>query len=97
MRRSVMHSRVWTDMFVLALPVVEKSLRPIAVYFFLVIGLRLAGKKELAQLNPFDLVVVLTLSNTIHNALIGADNNVTGGNTGASTLLLFNYIVVRFL
>jgi uncharacterized membrane protein YcaP (DUF421 family) len=92
-----MHSKVWTDMFVLALPVAEKILRPIAVYIFLVIGLRLAGKRELAQLNPFDLVVLLTLSNTVQNAIIGDDNTVTGGIIGAATLLLLNYLVVRFL
>lgn len=92
-----MHSKLWTDMFVLALPVAEKILRPIVVYFFLVIGLRLAGKRELAQLNPFDLVVLLTLSNTVQNAIIGDDNSVTGGVIGAATLLFVNYLVVRFL
>ncbi len=92
-----MHSKVFTDMFVLALPVAEKILRPIVVYLFLVIGLRLAGKRELAQLNPFDLVVLLTLSNTVQNAIIGDDNTVTGGLIGAATLLLLNYLVVRFL
>src|ERR1700694_558725 len=91
-----MHSKIWTDMFVLSLPIAEKILRPILVYFFLVIGLRLAGKRELAQLNPFDLVVLLTLSNTVQNAIIG-DNTVTGGIIGAATLLLVNYLVVRFL
>src|SRR6266700_2412887 len=92
-----MHSKIWTDMLVLALPVAEKILRPIVVYFFLVIGLRLAGKRELAQLNPFDLVVLLTLSNTVQNAIIGEDNSITGGIIGASTLLLVNYLVVRFI
>jgi uncharacterized membrane protein YcaP (DUF421 family) len=92
-----MHSKLWTDMFVLALPVAEKILRPIVVYVFLVLGLRLAGKRELAQLNPFDLVVLLTLSNTVQNAIIGEDNSVTGGIVGAATLLLVNYLVVRFL
>jgi len=92
-----MHSKLFTDMFVLALPVAEKILRPVVVYFFLVIGLRLAGKRELAQLNPFDLVVLLTLSNTVQNAIIGDDNSVTGGVIGAATLLLVNYLVVRFL
>src|SRR6266403_4980400 len=92
-----MHSKVWTDMFVLALPVAEKILRPMAIYFFLVIGLRLAGKRELAQLNPFDLVVLLTLSNTVQNAIIGEDNTVTGGIIGATSLLIVNYLVVRFL
>lgn len=92
-----MHAKLWTDMFVLTLPVWEKILRPVVVYLFLVVGLRLAGKRELAQLNPFDLVVLLTLSNTIQNAIIGDDNSVTGGLIGASTLLAVNYLVVRFL
>ena len=86
-----------SDMFVLTLPVAEKMLRPIAVYAFLIIGLRIAGKREMAQLNPFDLVVLLTLSNTVQNAIIGEDNTVTGGVIGAATLLAVNYLVVRFL
>ena len=61
------------------------------------IGLRLAGKRELAQLNPFDLAVLLTLSNTVQNAIIGDDSSLTGGIIGAATLLLVNYLVVRFL
>jgi uncharacterized membrane protein YcaP (DUF421 family) len=64
---------------------------------FLIVGLRLAGKRELAQLNPFDLVVLLTLSNTVQNAIIGDDNSVIGGVIGATTLLAVNYFVVRFL
>ena len=84
-------------MFHLGLPIAEKILRPIVVYFFLIVGLRLAGKRELAQLNPFDLVVLLTLSNTVQNAIIGDDNSVTGGLIGAATLLAVNYAVVRFL
>ncbi len=92
-----MNAKLWTDMFVLTLPIWEKILRAVVVYFFLVIGLRLAGKRELAQLNPFDLVVLLTLSNTVQNAIIGEDNSVTGGLIGASALLGINYLVVRFL
>src|SRR5215467_12092987 len=88
---------VLRDMFVLALPWAEKILRPIVVYIFLVIGLRLAGKRELAQLNPLDLIVLLTLSNTVQNAIIGDDNSVTGGLIGATTLLAMNYVVIRFL
>lgn len=88
---------MWKDMFVLALPVLEKILRPVFVYAFLVISLRLSGKRELVQLNPFDLVVLLTLSNTVQNAIIGDDNSVTGGIIGASSLLVVNYLVVRFL
>ena len=92
-----MDSKIFHDMFVLGLPVAEKILRPILVYVFLVVGLRLAGKRELAQLNPFDLVVLLTLSNTVQNAIIGDDNSVTGGVIGAATLLLINHGVVRYL
>lgn len=88
---------IWKDMFVLAVPVLEKILRPVVVYAFLVIGLRLSGKRELVQLNPFDLVVLLTLSNTVQNAIIGDDNSVTGGLIGATSLLIVNYLVVRFL
>lgn len=88
---------IWKDMFVLGLPLLEKILRPIIVYVFLILGLRLSGKRELAQLNPFDLVVLLTLSNTVQNAIIGDDNSVTGGLIGATSLLAVNYFVVRFL
>ena len=88
---------MWKDMFILALPVLEKILRPVVVYAFLVISLRLSGKRELVQLNPFDLVVLLTLSNTVQNAIIGDDNSVTGGIIGATSLLVVNYLVVRFL
>jgi uncharacterized membrane protein YcaP (DUF421 family) len=91
-----MHS-IWQDMFVVGLPILEKIIRPILVYFFLVVVLRLSGKRELVQLNPFDLVVLLTLSNTVQNAIIGEDNSVTGGIIGATSLLVTNYLVVRFL
>ena len=92
-----MEAKLWSDMFHLGLPIVEKMLRPIIIYVFLVIGLRLAGKRELAQLNPFDLIVLLMLSNTVQNAIIGDDNSVTGGLIGAATLLVVNYCVIRFL
>lgn len=88
---------IWSHMFALGLPVLEKILRPIIVYIFLIVGLRLSGKRELAQLNPFDLVVLLTLSNTVQNAIIGDDNTVIGGIIGATSLLAINYLVVRFL
>jgi len=88
---------LWTNMFVLGVPIAEKILRPIIVYVFLIIGLRLSGKRELAQLNPFDLIVLLTLSNTVQNAIIGNDNSVSGGIIGAASLLAVNYLVVRFL
>src|SRR5215471_12486271 len=92
-----MNTKFLSDMFVLGLPIAEKILRPIVVYFSLVIGLRLAGKREMAQLNPFDLVVLLMLSNTVQNAIIGEDNSITGGLIGAATLLIVNHAVVRYL
>src|SRR5512137_1442122 len=92
-----MDTTMLKDMFQMGLPLAEKVARPVVVYFFLVAGLRLAGKRELAQLNPFDLVVLLLLSNTVQNAIIGNDNSVTGGLVGAATLLVVNWVVVRFL
>ena len=88
---------LWSDMLTLKVPVAEKILRPVLVYFFLVIMLRVFGKRELAQLNPFDLVVLLSLSNTVQNAIIGEDNTLLGGFIGALSLLIVNYVVVRFL
>jgi uncharacterized membrane protein YcaP (DUF421 family) len=90
-------SQIWTHLIHPDIPLLEKVLRPIIIYFFLIVGFRLAGKRELAQLNPFDLIVLLTLSNTVQNAIIGADNSVVGGIVGASTLLGVNYFTVRFL
>src|SRR5689334_12832948 len=88
---------MWRSIFTMGAPVAEKVLRPILVYFFLVAVLRVFGKRELAQLNPFDLVVLLSLSNTVQNAIIGNDNSLTGGLVGAFALLAVNYLVVRFL
>lgn len=74
------------SMFHAQLPLLEKILRPVVVYLFLVLLLRIFGKRELAQLNPFDLVVLLSLSNTVQNAMIGDDNSVSGGLVGAFSL-----------
>jgi uncharacterized membrane protein YcaP (DUF421 family) len=88
---------MYADLFALGIPVAEKLLRTLAVYAFLLVGLRLAGKRELGQLNPFDLVVLLLLSNTVQNAIIGNDNSLAGGVLGATALLIINWIVVRYL
>jgi uncharacterized membrane protein YcaP (DUF421 family) len=85
----------WHDMFHPDVPIIEKIIRTIIVYFALMLGLRISGKRELAQLNPFDLIVLLMLSNTVQNAIIGNDNSVTGGILGAATLLAMNYLIVR--
>ena len=88
---------VFSHMFQLPLPFLEKLLRPVIVYLVLVLLLRWFGKRELAQLNPFDLVVLLSLSNTVQNAIIGEDNSVTGGIIGAVGLLAINWLVARTL
>ncbi len=90
--QTVSHLLAWPG-----LPLAEKVLRPVVVYAALVVLLRVFGKRELAQLNPFDLVVLLSLSNTVQNAIIGDDNSVTGGLLGAVSLLGANYVVVRFM
>jgi uncharacterized membrane protein YcaP (DUF421 family) len=84
-------------MFHLHLPVLEKVLRPIIVYLCLVLFLRLFGKRELAQLNPFDLIVLLCLSNTVQNSIIGDDNSVSGGIIGVFSLLTINFVLTRVL
>jgi len=89
---SILHS-----MFHMPLPVLEKILRPVIVYLCLIVFLRLFGKRELAQLNPFDLVVLLSLSNTVQNAIIGDDNSVSGGVIGAFALLAINWLLMRVL
>ncbi len=85
------------DMFHLSTPLLEKIVRPWIVYLCLVLFLRLFGKRELAQLNPLDLVVLLSLSNTVQNAIIGDDNSVTGGLIGAFSLLTINWLLNRIL
>ena len=73
----------------------EKLVRPVLVYLLLVFLLRQGGKRVLAQLNPFDFVVLLTLSNTVQNAIIGNDTSLLGGAVGAAALLFVNAVLVR--
>jgi uncharacterized membrane protein YcaP (DUF421 family) len=79
------------------IPLSEKLLRTVLVYVFLLVSLRLAGKREMGQLNPFDFVVLLLLANTVQNAIIGNDNSLLGGIIGATALLIVNWFVVRYL
>lgn len=82
---------MWHAMFALPIPVAEKILRALFVYGFLVIALRLAGKRELAQLSTFDFVVLLSVANAVQNGIIGADDSVTGAWIGALTLFAANF------
>jgi uncharacterized membrane protein YcaP (DUF421 family) len=88
---------IWNDLLTPGTPYLEKAIRTLLVYGAVLLGLKLAGKRELSQLNPFDLVVLLLLSNTVQNAIIGNDNSVTGGLFGAAVLLLTNHFLVRYL
>ena len=85
------------DVLIPGVPIAEKILRPVLVYAFLIVLLRFAGVRTLSQMNAFDLVVLLTLSNTVQNAIIGNDNSVLGGMIGAATLVALNVAVVRYL
>ena len=90
---ALIEASTWTNMFTLNADEVtwgEKILRPIIVYIALIVLLRVVGKRELAQLNPLDLVVILSLSNTVQNAIIGQDNSLVGGIVGAGALLAIN-------
>jgi uncharacterized membrane protein YcaP (DUF421 family) len=94
---------LWSNLMHLGTPdtithpvsLIEKVLRPVVVYLLLVFGLRTFGKRILAQLNPFDFVVLLTISNTVQNAIIGNDTSLLGGALGAATLLSVNAVLVR--
>jgi uncharacterized membrane protein YcaP (DUF421 family) len=88
---------MWSDLFISGVPLAEKAVRTVLVYLFLLLGLRLAGKREMSQLNSFDLVVLLLLSNTVQNALIGNDNSLLGGVFGAAVLLVANALLLRTL
>jgi len=63
-----------------------------AVYLFIIIAIRLFGKKELAQLSIIDLVFILLISNAVQNAMVGSDSSLTGGLVAASTLFMINYL-----
>ena len=86
---------MWHDIFVAGVPLLERVVRAALIYVFAVVALRVAGKRELGQLSTFDLVVLLFFSNILQNAVIGADNSVTGGVVGATTFLALNYLVAR--
>ncbi len=73
----------------------EKIFRPLIVYTFLLVMFRLLGKRQVGQMTPFDLIVLLILSNVLQNAMIGPDNSVTGGLIGALTVLGANWLVGR--
>jgi uncharacterized membrane protein YcaP (DUF421 family) len=86
---------MWNDLMHLQVPLTDKLIRTIAVYALIALILRFVGKRDLAQLNSFDLVVMLLLSNVVQNAIIGPDNSLLGGAIGAITLVATDAVVVR--
>jgi uncharacterized membrane protein YcaP (DUF421 family) len=69
----------------------------ITIYLFIVIAIRLFGKKELAQLSVVDLVFILLISNAVQNAMVGSDSTLTGGLVAASSLFLINFLLKRLI
>jgi len=86
----MMFHEIWSNMFSVPVPLLEKMIRPIIVYLFLILMFRVFGRRELAQINPLDLTVLLLLSNTVQNAIIGQDDSLLGGLIGAVALLSAN-------
>jgi uncharacterized membrane protein YcaP (DUF421 family) len=84
----------WTSLLP-QISILEKILRPLIVYFFLLLAFRLTGKRELGQMTPFDLIVLLTISNVLQNAMIGPDDSLSGGLIGALSLLVVNGVLSR--
>ncbi len=83
------------DILIPEVSVIEKIVRPAIVYAFLLIAFRITGKRELGQLTPFDLIVLLTISNVLQNAMIGPDNSLGGGIIGALTIFVLNGLLAR--
>jgi uncharacterized membrane protein YcaP (DUF421 family) len=83
------------SLFVPDISIAEKILRSVVVYLFLLVAFRLTGKRQVGQLTPFDLVLLLLISNVVQNAVIGNDNSLGGGLLGAATILLLNLLVVE--
>src|SRR5690242_4770986 len=90
-------NQIYNDMITPGVSIIEKIIRTIIVYLFLVIGLRVFGRRELAQLGPGDFVVLLLLSNTVQNAIIGTDNSLSGGLISAFSLLILNSLINSIL
>ena len=80
-------------MWNIAIPPWELVVRSIAVYGFLLVLLRLTGKRQVGQLAPFDLVLLLVLSNAVQNSMNGGDNSLIGGLISAVTLVGINFVV----
>lgn len=82
-------------MLKLGAPLFEIVLRTVVVYLAVLIGLRLAGKREIGQMTVFDLVVLLLIANAVQNAMVGPDTSLVGGVVAAGVLLVVNFLVAQ--
>lgn len=78
-------------------PYIDITLRSVAVYFFMIIALRIFGKKELSQLNTADVILILLISNSVQNAMVGANTSLYGGIIAAFSLFLINFIFKKVM
>ena len=85
---------MWHSIFNLDPSIVEKIVRPILIYVFLLVAIRLGGHREIGQNNALQLVLLLAVANAVQNGIIGVDDSVTGAVIGAMTLFVANGIVM---
>lgn len=78
-------------------PYLDIVIRSVSVYFFMVIALRIFGKRELSQLNSADIVLILLISNSVQNAMVGSDTSLEGGIIAAFVLFLTNFILKKVI
>ena len=78
-------------------PYLDITLRSVAVYFFMIIALRIFGKKELSQLNTADVILILLISNSVQNAMVGANTSLYGGLIAAFSLFVINYLFKKVM
>jgi uncharacterized membrane protein YcaP (DUF421 family) len=75
---------------------IQVVVRTLVIYLVVLVGVRLCGKREVGQMTPFDLTLLLLISNSVQNAMVGPDNSLLGGVVAATTLLVVNYFVAEF-
>lgn len=78
-------------------PYIDIVLRSISVYFFMIVALRIFGKKELSQLNTADVILILLISNSVQNAMVGNNSSLTGGIVAALILFILNYLLKKIM
>lgn len=77
--------------------ILDVLIRSVIIYLFVIIAIRIFGKKELSQLNVIDLVFILLISNSVQNAMVGNNTSLAGGITAASALFLLNFVLKNLL